>query len=129
VLIAAADAIGPALARLEREEPERLYALMEEYLPPVLRERAAGRLRTQLPKGYACDAIAKSLAGTIVYREGLAYLEGMEPAAIADLALRYLDAERETRALASRVLASRLPERERIAALLRSAATRITPQR
>ncbi len=129
VLIAASDAIGPCLARIEREEPERLWSLMEEYLPPVLRERAVGRLRTQLPRGYACDAIAKSLAGTIVYREGLAYLEGMEPAAIADLALRYVEAERETRALASRVLASRLPERERIAALLRSSATRVSPLR
>jgi hypothetical protein len=102
---------------------------MEEYLPPVLRERAAGRLRTQLPRGYACDAIAKSLAGTIVYREGLAYLEGMEPAAIADLALRYVEAERETRARAREVLASKLPERERIAALLRSSATRVCPGR
>ena len=65
--------------------------------------------------------MAKSLAARIVYREGFEYIESMPMEAIADLALEYLKLELERRQLISEVDRSELPNRQRIAQLLRSA--------
>ena len=70
------------------------------------------------------DGKAQSLAGRIVYREGIDFVEPMPSVAIAEFALVYLRQESVNRALVAEVNASNLPDRERIAAILERAGTR-----
>ena len=65
--------------------------------------------------------MAKTLSARIVYREGFEYLESMPMAAIAELAVKYLRGELERNWLAACVEQSDLPDKMRIARILREA--------
>ena len=95
--------------------------LVTEHLPEVLVERAGERLWTDTPERYLRWIMAKTLAARIVYREGVEYLEAMPMAAIAEFAMRYRRHECEREKLAKVIETSSLPERERIAEVLRQA--------
>jgi len=99
VMIRTADAIEEAIDVLEQEDQERLWQ--------------------KTPRPYLKWIMAKSLSARIVYREGFEYLDAMPMAAIARLAIQYLRLELERDQLADQVEASDLPDRERIASVLR----------
>jgi hypothetical protein len=89
-----------------------------EHVPPVLLEEVGERLWRDVPPRYLNWIMAKSLAARIVYREGYRYLEAMPIEGIADMARHYLRMDLERARLASEVMASDLPSRQRIAQLL-----------
>jgi glutamate dehydrogenase len=122
LMIRATDAIEASLAEEPAKDEPLVRAVVQEHLPPVLWERAQDRLG-RLPPAYFRGMVASSLAGRIVYREGLAYLSQLPGSEIAELAWRYLRQEEETRALVHTVESSNLPGRERIAALLTQGGT------
>lgn len=124
VINRAADAIEASFAGMSEKDELMLRSLVVEHLPTVLTEFAGERLWERLPLSYMRWLMAKSLAARIVYKEGLDFLEDMPLAAIADTAIRYLQQERETRALKAEVLNSSLAHRDRIAALLDRGGTR-----
>lgn len=98
-----------------------LHRLVLEHLPPVLLERVGDSLWSEMPATYLRWMMAKSLAARIVYREGFEYLETMEDADLAGLALRYLDLEQERENLTDSILQTDLQYKERVAALLHDA--------
>ena len=62
--------------------------------------------------------MANRLASGIVYREGIDFLDGMEPTAVAELAVRYLRKSAELQHLLEALDASDVPERDKVARLL-----------
>ncbi len=131
VIIAATDAIHGGLGRLREQQPDLIRALVEEYLPAVLLRAVGSGVHERIPAPYLDRVVASTLASRIVYREGLDYLRYLAPAAIADLALKYLRQERLVRDLVATVANSNLAEREQIARLLAeggvAAAMRLPP--
>lgn len=123
-ILAATDAIEAAVEQADEPTKKSLSALVRDHLPPVLIELAGDRIDERLPDRYRTGIIGAVLSTRIVYREGLTYLRGLEPAALADLAMRYLTEEAQTRRLVETVRGSTLPDRERIAALLEHGGTR-----
>jgi glutamate dehydrogenase len=103
------------------QQQEELKRLVVEHLPPILLERVGDSLWTEMPDAYLQWMMAKSLAARIVYREGFEYLETMEDADLAGLALRYLDLEEEREKLTATILSSDLQYKDRVAALLHDA--------
>ncbi len=102
-------------------QTKKLQQLVLEHLPQVLLERVGDRVWTEMPQAYLQWMMAKTLAAKIVYREGFEYLETMEDADLAGLALRYLDLEEERDSLTNDILKSDLQYKDRVAALLHDA--------
>ena len=102
-------------------QQQELKRLVIEHLPPVLIQRVGDALWTKMPDTYLQWMMAKSLAARIVYREGFEYLETMEDADLAGLALRYLDLEEERETLTKAILSSDLQYKDRVAASLHDA--------
>ena len=106
---------------MSEEQTRELHRLVIEHLPQTLVDKAGDRLWTEMPAAYLQWMMAKSLAARIVYREGFEYLETMENADLAELALRYLDLEEEREILTEEILKSNLQYKDRVAALLHDA--------
>ena len=121
-MIAATDALIGRIAELGSNS-DLSTSIMQRYLPPVLQSVAGSRIAEKIPDEYVTSTIATVLAGTIVYREGLSYLECMSSDDLSDLAMCYLQQESETAKLATQVEQSDLPDRAQIAALLRAGGT------
>ncbi len=123
---ATADTIHESMSRWS--ESDRLIArtLVLEHLPATLVRAAGDRLWTKLPRAYVDWLISKRLASTIVYREGVAFLSGMEPQAAAATSLAYMKREQETRRLVAALQSGGLNEADRadIAKLLARSGTR-----
>jgi glutamate dehydrogenase len=121
-----ADTIHESMQRWS--DADRLLArtLVLEHLPATLVRAVGDRLWTDLPGPYVAWLISKRLASTIVYREGVEFLSGMEPAAAAQTALRYLQREQETRRLVTALRSDgiRPEDREAVARLLERSGTR-----
>lgn len=98
-----------------------------EYLPPLLREVAADRY-AQVPEDYRKRIVAGSLAGKIVYREGITYLEGLPTEALSELALSYLKSEQTVQRLVSEVKESGLPSAQTLVELLQQGGARTLAQ-
>jgi len=62
----------------------------------------------RLPWPYVKSCISSGLASRLVYREGLAFVEGLPDTTLSDFALTYLQQEPRVRFLASQVVASGL---------------------
>lgn len=127
VMLRTAEAVAEAsvdpLTDLEGGTQEVLQA----YLPPVLLRLASDRL-VQVPRDYRQRIVACTLAGKIVYREGIAYLEDLPQPALRELALTYLQGERIVRNLISEVRASNLLSSEQLAEILELGGARTLAQ-
>lgn len=127
-ILAAKDAIRDALPGLDAETRALLDELVVEHLPPALVAAVDGHVE-RLPERYREGIISASLATRLVYREGLAFLRDVAPERLAGLAIEYLRAEHEADRLAREVTASDLPDRDRIATLLRAGGARAAVER
>jgi len=124
VIIRTSDAIEEAIPDLPESDQLVGRGLVIEHLPASLVKLAGPRVWERLPVRYQRSIVAASLAGRIIYREGLDYLEMVPIGSIPRIAFRYLKQERETNLLRDEVLGSSLPHRQRIAALLERGGTR-----
>ena len=89
-------------------------------LPPALFDDAAvsERAAERLPWAYQRSCVTSGLASRLVYREGLAFVEGLPDASLAEFAYTYLRQEQRVRALAAQVAASGLSFAKDVEALL-----------
>lgn len=124
VILRTTDAIESALPDVTEDDQALLESLITEHVPPILLERAGDRLHRDVPQAYIHGIIAATLATKIVYREGLAFLADLEHEALAELALRYLHQEQDTERLVAEITDSTLPNRDRIAEIIRMAGSR-----
>ena len=121
-----ADTIHASMAQWTQEDRLLSRTLVVEHLPPVLVRTVGERLWSDLPGAYVEWLIAKRLASTIVYREGVDFMNGMDPEATAVTALQYLRREQETRRLVAALRSGGLQDadREAVARLLERSGTR-----
>lgn len=122
-VLRATEAIRAGLRDLDVASRALADQLVIEHLPPVLVERYSDRI-VRLPVRYREGIVASSLATRIVYGEGLGFLAEVPDAGIAQLAIGYLKGAREAERLAEVVLASELPDKARVAELLRRGGAR-----
>ena len=120
----AADAIRASMDGWSAADRELARQVVREHIPQKLQETAGDRLWKDIPQAYLDWMVAKRLASGIVYREGVAFLESVEPDAIAGLALRYLRKRDETRRLVDGLKGSGAPGAARAAELLSRSGTR-----
>jgi len=125
----ACDAIESAFEALWTSDEALARELVRQHLPPSLVSEVGDRLFDALPPAYLSRTVSATLASRIVYREGLQYLERLDPAAIAELAPKYLVAQRANDALIAELAESELPNRQRIIDLLANAGTRAALER
>jgi glutamate dehydrogenase len=118
IINAAAPAIAASIADWSDEDLERGRQLVRNHLPPILLEVGGDRVWARLPERYLHWMMANRLASGIVYREGIDFLDGMEPTAVAELAVRYLRKSAELQHLLEALDASDVPERDKVARLL-----------
>ena len=118
------DAIIARLEDLDPDDAKRADALIEQHLPASLRDAAGAAAIASLPKAYFHRVVASVLAGEIVYREGIDYLNEISPERLGTLAMQYLRHIEETRTLIAQLAASDLTERSRIAELLEQGGVR-----
>ncbi|MGA1044451.1 MAG: NAD-glutamate dehydrogenase domain-containing protein [Phycisphaerales bacterium] len=121
---AAAAAIAAAIPTWPEEDRECAKFLVFDHLPKVLVETAAERVWTRMPAAYLNWMQAKRLASSMLYREGIDFLEDLESQAIAELSRRYLAKDLQMRKLITEVEGSDLAARTRVAEVLRRSGTR-----
>ncbi len=119
-----ADAINPAVDSWATSHREIFREVILQHMPRKLTETVGERIFDELPPAYLRWVVAKGVASRIVYREGIDFFASMEPTAVAETALRYLQKEREMRALIREVEESPLKHAKRIANLLERAGIR-----
>jgi glutamate dehydrogenase len=95
-----------------------LQTIIDEYFPKALRKAVGSIQATSLPRAYLARTVATALAGDLVYREGLSYVEGLTDTGLSELATSYLRERTRVRNYADAVLASDLDDKQRIAELL-----------
>lgn len=124
VINQAADAIRASMDTWGESDRELAKAVIREHIPKILQETVGEKLWTGIPQAYLSWMVAKRLASTIVYREGIGFLMNVEPDAIAGLALRYLRKSAENRMLVAELKRSGAPHAQRAAELLDRSGTR-----
>ncbi|CAH0517460.1 unnamed protein product [Peronospora belbahrii] len=112
------DAILAHFDDLCEEDQQLLFTLIEEHLPPKLRELALHRVQENVPLAYTRSIVASSLASKIVYREGLQFTEALPDSNLSNMALQYLKQEKKVQRLVEDVRSSQLPNKEDIADLI-----------
>jgi len=112
------DAILDKFDDATEEDKQILYTLIEDHLPPKLKEVALDRVHQNVPLSYIKCIVASSLASKIVYREGLQFTEALPDFNLANIALQYLKQEKKVQQLVKDVHASDLPSRNDIVDLL-----------
>jgi glutamate dehydrogenase len=120
----AANAIRAAMDSWSPADRELAKQVVREHIPQKLQDTAGERLWKDIPQAYLDWMVAKRLASGIVYREGVAFFESVEPDAVAALALRYLRKREETRRLVDQLKGSNAPGAARAAELLARSGTR-----
>ena len=118
IINGAAPAIMEAISSWPAEDIEMAKELVLDHLPPILVETGGDRVWTRLPERYLHWMMAKRLASGMTYREGIDFLDGMEPSAIAALAQRYLREDVRVRGLVSSLTDAEFPDRDRVIKLL-----------
>ncbi|MBX3355929.1 MAG: NAD-glutamate dehydrogenase [Phycisphaeraceae bacterium] len=126
VINAAADAIQASMVRWSDNDRAIARNLVRAHLPAVLFEVAEERIWSQIPAPYLEWMVAKRLASSIVYREGMDFFANLDPGAIGGLARRYLRKDEENRKLVAAVREGRIPDPKRLAEILERAGTRAT---
>ena len=103
-------ALDDALDKLPRAEQQTLFPLVRESIPPELFSEPSIELRARmvLPWPYQRSCITSGLASRLVYREGLAFVEGLPNDGLATFAQAYLRGEQHTRELSALVAAANL---------------------
>ncbi|RAW43304.1 hypothetical protein PC110_g479 [Phytophthora cactorum] len=106
------------LAVKDELDQQILFTLIEEHLPPKLRELALHRVHQNVPLAYIRSIVASSLASKIVYREGLQFTEALPESNLGNMALQYLKQEKKVQRLVQDVRESQLPNKDDIADLI-----------
>lgn len=127
---AATDALAVALGSLSEKDRDELLPLFRMHLPKTLAELSFDHVRDRVPDQYIQNAIASTLASQMVYKEGTKFIEAQPRHKLAEIALRYIQKEKEMALLMDSLEASNVPEseKERILALLDAGGARTALQ-
>ena len=98
--------------------------MIYRHCPRILVEKYKDRLLTRLPPAHQIAILSAFVASFIVYREGLGWLEGIPTDGRYEAAKTYMQQDLYTSQLINAVETSSLPDKEKIASILRMSATR-----
>jgi len=128
-ILRVSDALATLMDGYAREHA--LWPVVSAQLPPSLATHPehAATLPDKLPLEYQKSTIVKSLASRLVYREGLAFVEGMPDARLPSFALAYLEEEQKVCALAEAVAASGQPYAPEVRELLLQGGVRVAAEK
>jgi len=107
------DALSLALDKMSDDEWEHLLPLFRSHLPKTISDLSFDRVRDRVPLQYIKNAISSSLASRIVYREGTKFIESYPEDKLAEIALKYLEKEKELIVLKEALTEANLPEAEK----------------
>lgn len=94
------------------------------HCPQILLDKFKDRILSRLPKAHQIAILSAYIASFIVYREGLGWMDGIPTEGRYDAARTYMHQDVYTNRLIDSVQASNLPDRDKIASILRMSATR-----
>lgn len=116
----ATDALSVALDELSDTDREALLPLFRAHLPETLAELSFDQVHDRVPGQYIKNAISSCLASKLVYKEGTHFIASQKPENLANLALQYVNREKEIYGLMEALKQSSVPEveKERILDLL-----------
>ena len=113
----ATDALSVALDTLSEQDLDFLLPLFRAHLPKTLADLSFDRVHDRVPAQYIKNAISSCLASKLVYKEGTKFVAAQPPSKLADVALKYLEKEKEIAVLLQSLNASDMPEAEKKRAL------------
>lgn len=114
---AATDALAIALETLSAEDREQLLPLFRAHLPKTMADIAFDHVHERVPEQYITNAIASCLASKLVYKEGTKFIDSQPKEKLAQIALKYLEKEREVAALMEALEGTDMPQKEKVAIL------------
>ena len=114
---AATDALVVALEKFSEEDKDKLLPLFRAHLPKTMADLSFDNVHERVPAQYITNAIASCLASKLVYKEGTKFVETLPNDKLADVALRYLEAEHEVSLLKDSLESADMPAREKEAIL------------
>jgi len=109
---AATDALTVALEKYTDEEREKLLPLFRAHLPKTM-TTSFDQVHDRVPAQYIINAVASCLASKLVYKEGTQFVEALHKDKLAEVALRYLEAERKIALLKDALEGAEMPEKEK----------------
>ncbi|GLD95977.1 hypothetical protein PINS_up004655 [Pythium insidiosum] len=112
------DAVLEKFDEATEADQKVLFTLIEEHLPPKLKEHALDRVHSDVPLSYIKCIVASSLASKIVYREGLQFTESLPDSNLANIAIEYLKQEKKVQKLVKELRDANVPHHADIADLL-----------
>ncbi len=110
---AATDALSGALDTLSTEDREQLLPLFRAHLPKTIADMSFDHVHERVPEQYIKNAISSSLASKMVYKEGTKFIESQPKHKLAEIALRYIQKEKEVVALMESLRAADIPDEEK----------------
>ena len=99
-------------------------ALVLKHCPQILTEKYRQRVLEKLPAPHRIAMLAAFIASYIVYREGLGWLERIPPKGRYKACITYMKQDLLTESLIGSIEGSSLPNKDKIAAILRMSAAR-----
>merc|ERR1712146_39467 len=88
------DALDQHVGAL-RDDEMNFHHVLCEHLPGDATRSLVGKLQERVPRQYQNAIVACVLASRMVYKEGVRFIDSLPPQGLADLALRYMQAERQ----------------------------------
>jgi glutamate dehydrogenase len=96
---ATTDALSAALDQLSEKDRDALLPLFRAHLPKTLADLAFDHVHERVPDQYIKNAISSCLASRLVYKEGTRFIAAQPKERLAEVALRYVEKEKEVCAL------------------------------
>jgi glutamate dehydrogenase len=106
------------------EENAIFTQIILDYCPKILLEKYKARVEERLPESHKIAMISAYIASYIVYREGLGWLESIVKEDRFKAAITYMEQDDLTNRLVASVDKSKLPDKEKISAILKMSAAR-----
>jgi glutamate dehydrogenase len=94
------------------------------HVPRVLVDKFKDRILSRLPQAHQIAILSARIASYIVYREGLGWLDGIPAEGRYEAAKTYMQQDVFTNRLIQTVESSQLPDKDKIASILKMSATR-----
>ncbi len=117
----AKDIVRERLNRLSDTEldGEKFSFILHQHCPAVLVEKFHERITSRLPRAHKIAIISAYMASHLVYKEGLNWLDTLEPEQVYRIALDYTEAEQVVDKIILEIGASNMKSKDKIISILR----------
>jgi len=119
----AKDVVREHLNRLSDSEldSEKFAFILHQHCPQILVEKHRDRIVARLPRAHKIAIISAYMASHLIYKEGLGWLDALEPDEVFRIAMQYIDAEQVVERMITELQSSGLADKEKVISVLRGA--------